>query len=146
MLGTLADVGIIQNLQPSQSFKSRGISHFAQHALKTHGSGVHLVIASGGNAGLAAACAARALQVRCTVFLPEGVSASTVDFMKREGAEVITEGKCYLQALGAAERAVATDVNACVLSAYLAIDIFGWIRHTTAHLTTGILQCNGASL
>ena len=70
------------------------------------------MIASGGNAGLAAACASKALGLRCTVFLPEGVSASTVQFMKREGAEIVTAGKIYLDALRAAEKAVEIDSNA----------------------------------
>ena len=46
------------------------------------------------------------------MFLPEGVSASTVEFMKREGAEIVTAGKIYLEALRAAEEVVATDPNA----------------------------------
>ena len=102
----------LQTLQPSQSFKSRGISHFAQHARRAHGPGVHLVIASGGNAGLAAACAARELGVRCTVFLPHGVSRPTLDFMRAQGAEVVIRGSFYLEALEAAREAVAAEPNA----------------------------------
>ena len=44
-----------QNLQPSQSFKYRGVSLFAARAVKEHGREVHLVAASSGNAGLALA-------------------------------------------------------------------------------------------
>ena len=101
-----------QNLHPSQSFKYRGISHFAQHALRTHGPDTHLIIASGGNAGLAAACAANVLKLRCTVFLPRGVSQPTIDFMRKEGAEVAIGGDCYLQALQRAEAAVASEAKA----------------------------------
>lgn len=46
------------------------------------------------------------------MFLPEGVSASTAEFMKREGAEIVTAGRIYLEALRAAEEAVARDANA----------------------------------
>lgn len=81
-----------------------------------HGSDIRFVIASGGNAGLAAACAAKALGVRCTVFLPEGASASTIGILEREGAQVAMEGKFYLDALKAAERLVKNDPTACVLS------------------------------
>ena len=77
------------------------------HARRRRGPGIHVIIASGGNAGLAAACASKALGLRCTVFLPEGVSAFTVEFMRREGADIVTVGKIYLDALRAAEDAVA---------------------------------------
>lgn len=119
----------LENLQPSQSFKYRGISHFAQNARKTHGPDVHLVIASGGNAGIAAACAAHALGMRCTVFLPEGASASTLEFLKEEGAEVIIEGSYYLQALGAAERVVKEETNAVMIPAY--DDAIVWEGHSS---------------
>ncbi|KZT11495.1 tryptophan synthase beta subunit-like PLP-dependent enzyme [Laetiporus sulphureus 93-53] len=108
----------LENLQPSQSFKYRGISYFIQDALRQHGPEVHLVIASGGNAGLAAACASKALGLRCTVYLPEGVGASTIQFMKREGAEIVTVGKFYLQALRKAEEVVKADPNAVMVPAY----------------------------
>ncbi|KZT65460.1 tryptophan synthase beta subunit-like PLP-dependent enzyme, partial [Daedalea quercina L-15889] len=108
----------LEHLQPAQSFKSRGISYFVLHARRTRGPTVHVIIASGGNAGLAAACSAKALGLRCTVFLPEGVSASTVGFMKREGAEIVTVGKVYLDALRAAEKAVEADSNAVMVPAY----------------------------
>ncbi|OSD02844.1 tryptophan synthase beta subunit-like PLP-dependent enzyme [Trametes coccinea BRFM310] len=108
----------LDTLQPAQSFKYRGISHFAQHALRTHGPDVHLIIASGGNAGLAAACAANVLNVRCTVFLPHGVNQSTIDFMRKEGAQVVIEGNYYLQALQAARKAVEAESKAVMVPAY----------------------------
>lgn len=46
------------------------------------------------------------------MFLPEGVDASTIQFLKREGAEIVTAGRIYLEALRAAEKAVAVDPNA----------------------------------
>ena len=102
----------MQVLQPSQSFKTRGISHFIQKAVEKHGAGVHLVAASGGNAGLAAACAAHTLGVRCTVYLPTGVSAPTIDFMRKLGAEVVIRGSFYLEALRAAREAVDAEPKA----------------------------------
>lgn len=108
----ITDQSSQQTLQPSQSFKARGISYFAQHAVRTHGPDVQLVIASGGNAGLAAAWAAKVLHLKCTVFLPHGVNQSTIDFMRKEGAEVVIEGKCYLDALQHAHRAVQAEANA----------------------------------
>ena len=73
---------------------------------------MHLIVASGGNAGLAAACASNALNLRCTVYLPQGASESTLAFLKQEGAEVVEHGKCYDEALAAAEAAVAAEDNA----------------------------------
>ncbi|KAH9901160.1 tryptophan synthase beta subunit-like PLP-dependent enzyme [Cubamyces lactineus] len=105
----------LDTLQPAQSFKYRGISHFAQHAKRTHGPDVHLIIASGGNAGLAAACAANVLKLRCTVYLPHGVNQSTIDFLRKEGAEVIIEGNYYLQALQGARKAVEAEPNNAVM-------------------------------
>ena len=101
-----------QNLHVSQSFKYRGISHFVQNALQTHGPDTHLIIASSGNAGLAAACAAGVLKLRCTVFLPHGVGQSTIGFMRKVGAEVDIGGTCYPEALERAQEAVAAETNA----------------------------------
>ncbi|TBU32290.1 tryptophan synthase beta subunit-like PLP-dependent enzyme [Dichomitus squalens] len=109
----------LENLHPSQSFKYRGISHFAQHAYRTHGPDTHLIIASGGNAGLAAACAANVLRLRCTVFLPHGgLSQPTIDFIRKEGAEVEIGGDYYLQALQRAQAAVAAEAKAVMIPAY----------------------------
>ena len=77
--------------------------------MEKHGSSVHLIIASGGNAALAAACAARILAVKCTVYIPEGASEKLLDFLRKEGAEVKLAGKYYLQALRKAEQAVEID-------------------------------------
>ena len=68
----------------------------------------HLTIASGGNAGIAAASAARALGVPCTVFLPAS-AASLVGVLGREGppggkTDVRVGGENYQEALGRAER------------------------------------------
>ena len=77
--------------------------------MKKYGPTVHLIIASGGNAALAAACVAKTLDVKCTVYIPEGASEAIVNFLKREGSEVILAGKYYLQSLRAAEEAVRND-------------------------------------
>ncbi|EIW60594.1 tryptophan synthase beta subunit-like PLP-dependent enzyme [Trametes versicolor FP-101664 SS1] len=109
----------LETLQPSQSFKYRGISHFAQHALRTHGQDVHLIIASSGNAGIAAACVSKVFKLRCTIFLPQGVSDSTIEFMRREGAEVVvTEGTYYSQALQCAKAAVEAEPKAVMVPGY----------------------------
>ena len=105
---------IQQVFQPSYSFKYRGISHFIQIAIQKHGPSVHCIVASGGNAGLAAACSSKVLGVKCTVYLPSGADPNVLAFFKREGAEVREVGKCYQDALTAARNAVAAEENASV--------------------------------
>ncbi|KAJ7632391.1 tryptophan synthase beta subunit-like PLP-dependent enzyme, partial [Roridomyces roridus] len=94
----------LETVQPAFSFKSRGIGFFVQHAKDTHGPDVHVVVASGGNAGLAAACAANALDLRCTVFIPAGATQTTVDLLQHENAEVVVGGISYSEALRAAKQ------------------------------------------
>lgn len=108
----------LENLHPSHSFKYRGISLFVQRAKEAHGPSAHLVVASGGNAGLAAACAANALHVRCSVYLPEGAAQSTLDILRRQNAEVIVVGRHYAEALQAARAAVERQIDAVMVPAY----------------------------
>ncbi|KAI1351810.1 tryptophan synthase beta subunit-like PLP-dependent enzyme [Xylaria sp. FL0043] len=61
----------LENLQPSGSFKSRGIGTLMSRALLSSTTGrAHFYCSSGGNAGLACAEAARTLRQPCDVFLP----------------------------------------------------------------------------
>ncbi|PFH52384.1 hypothetical protein AMATHDRAFT_189529 [Amanita thiersii Skay4041] len=108
----------LENLHPSYSFKYRGLSYFVQKAKEKYGPSLHAVIASGGNAGLAAACAARALNVKCTVYIPVGVSAATLNALRAEQATVIITGAFYSEALEAAQKAVEGDVHAIMVPAY----------------------------
>ncbi|KIY65719.1 tryptophan synthase beta subunit-like PLP-dependent enzyme [Cylindrobasidium torrendii FP15055 ss-10] len=107
----------LDNLQPSHSFKHRGISLYIQRALAQHGSPskLHAIIASGGNAGLAAATASAALGVRCTVFLPHGAAQRTIDLMRGQGAEVVVHGAAYIEAVRKAEEAVKLDPQHAVM-------------------------------
>jgi threonine synthase len=65
----------------------------------------HLVIASGGNAGLAAASAARLLGLQCTIFVPDA-QANIVHMFERHGTngriKVKVGGVNYYEALTAA--------------------------------------------
>ncbi|EGO03864.1 hypothetical protein SERLA73DRAFT_69687 [Serpula lacrymans var. lacrymans S7.3] len=108
----------LENLQPSQSFKYRGVTHFAQHAKAQHGPSVHFVIASSGNAGVAAAMAARALEVRCTVYLPEGVGQETHNLLRKHGADIIIAGERYSQALQKLREDMKNDPTAVLLPTY----------------------------
>ncbi|KAJ7098139.1 tryptophan synthase beta subunit-like PLP-dependent enzyme [Mycena belliarum] len=119
----------LETVHPGMSFKSRGISFFAQRAKQVHGPSVHLVIASGGNAALAAACAARSLGVRCTVYIPDGASQTTLGLLERENAAVVVGGTCYAEALLAAKKVVEAGDNAVLVPAYE--DPIVWEGHSS---------------
>ncbi|KAG8766117.1 hypothetical protein FRC12_007075, partial [Ceratobasidium sp. 428] len=93
----------LENLQISQSFKYRGISLFAVRAIKEHGSDVHLVAASSGNAGLALAWVGNALGVRVSIYIPTTAS-SAQGALRTAGAEVVIGGHDYGDALLSAQR------------------------------------------
>ena len=78
----------------------------------THGPTLRVVCPSVGNTGLAAAYAAQMLGVPCTLYLPNGVDARTHAFLHSLGAEIVTVGQFYFEALYAAEAAVRTQPNA----------------------------------
>ncbi|KAI8513216.1 hypothetical protein Bbelb_098550 [Branchiostoma belcheri] len=81
----------LENVQPSATFKIRGISHLCQKALKEGAK--HFVCSSGGNAGLAAAYSARKLGVPATIIVPESTPTFTVERLRGEGATVEVVGK-----------------------------------------------------
>jgi len=80
----------LENLQPSGSFKNRGIGFLCRHHLKEGCR--HFVSSSGGNAGLAAAFACRQLNVKITVVLPETTPPFMREMIEAEKAEVIVHG------------------------------------------------------
>ncbi|XP_012607696.2 serine dehydratase-like [Microcebus murinus] len=85
-----------ENVQPTGSFKIRGIGHFCQEMAKKGCR--HLVCASGGNAGVAAAYAARKLGIPATIVLPESTPLQVVRRLQGERAEVQLFGKVWDQA------------------------------------------------
>ncbi|GJE86837.1 tryptophan synthase beta subunit-like PLP-dependent enzyme [Phanerochaete sordida] len=105
-------------LQPSQSYKFRGVSHLVQRARAARGPRVHLVAASGGNAGLATACAGAALGLRTTIVVPCGAAPSTLAFFAMQRAHVVQRGTIYQHALDAARELVAADPDAVLVQAY----------------------------
>ena len=88
----------LEHLQVSGSFKARGMMNRLL-ANDIPASGV--VVASGGNAGIATAAAARALGVRCEVFLPGVSPEAKRDRLRDLGAEVVVVGEIYPDALAA---------------------------------------------
>lgn len=74
--------------QPAGSFKLRGIGRTCQAAYRIHGPETHIIAASGGNAGLAAAESAKRLGLRCTVVVPKRTERSVVERLRELGAHV----------------------------------------------------------
>ncbi|KAG9081524.1 hypothetical protein FS749_007599 [Ceratobasidium sp. UAMH 11750] len=107
----------LENLQPSQSFKYRGMSLYAARAVKEHGPSVRLVAASGGNAGLALAWAGKALGVRTSIYIP-AAAYEVKPALLAAGAEVIIGGKDYAAALESAREYCAKTEHAVLFHAY----------------------------
>lgn len=82
----------MEALQPSGSFKNRGIglicSHYAQNEKARS-----FVSSSGGNAGLAVAYSGRMLKIPVKVIIPNSTPLFMVQKIQKEGAEVIIHGK-----------------------------------------------------
>ncbi|KAJ2930052.1 hypothetical protein H1R20_g7025, partial [Candolleomyces eurysporus] len=103
----------LENLHPSHSFKYRGISHFILQKQIEIGDHAHFVIASGGNA----------------VYIPEGVSQSTLQLLKSEEAEVVVVGAYYDAALAAAKEFVDAEPDSVMVPAYN--DPLVWEGHSS---------------
>ncbi|MFN9746551.1 MAG: serine/threonine dehydratase [Betaproteobacteria bacterium] len=88
----------LEQLQRGGSFKARGMfNRLRAQPLPAAG----VVIASGGNAGIAAATAAQALGVRCEVFVPELASEAKRAALRARGAVLVVGGAAYADALAA---------------------------------------------
>ena len=104
----------LEQLQVSGSFKARGMFN-RMRSLPLPAAGV--IIASGGNAGIAVATAAQAMGVPCEVFLPEVSTPAKRAKLASLGARVTVGGAQYPQALEAClERQVQT--GALLMHAY----------------------------
>ena len=88
----------LEQLQVGGSFKARGMFN-RMRSLPVPAAGV--VVASGGNAGIAVATAAQALGVACEVFLPEMSSPAKRAALAALGARVVVHGAAYVDALAA---------------------------------------------
>ncbi|KAK8067007.1 pyridoxal-phosphate dependent enzyme, partial [Apiospora hydei] len=91
------------NLQPSASFKSRGIGNMMYKAMlsqRQHPTGkpAHFYCSSGGNAGLACATAAITLARPCTIVVPVTTLPLMVGKLRRLGAEVVQTGEHWAAA------------------------------------------------
>jgi L-serine/L-threonine ammonia-lyase len=83
-------------LQPSGSFKTRGVGFACEHYAR--GGAKRFVSSSGGNAGLAVAYAAKMLQLPAVVVVPQTTSEHAKKLLALEGAEVIVHGASWQEA------------------------------------------------
>ena len=90
----------LEQLQVSGTFKARGMfNRLLSNPIPPAG----VIAASGGNAGIATAVAARALGVHAEVFVPSVSSAAKRARLAALGAEVVVAGAVYAEALEACE-------------------------------------------
>ncbi len=88
----------LEHLQTSGSFKARGmLNRLLSHPIPAAG----VIVASGGNAGIATAAAARELGVPCEVFVPTVCSPAKQARLRALGAQVVVTGAVYAEALEA---------------------------------------------
>ncbi|KAF7718052.1 Uncharacterized protein PECH_002386 [Penicillium ucsense] len=92
----------LENVQPSGSFKSRAMGNqILSHLHKPENANrrVHFFASSGGNAGLAAVCAARSLGYPCTVVVPLSTKPLMIEKLRAAGAaDVIRHGETFFEA------------------------------------------------
>ncbi|KAI8928175.1 tryptophan synthase beta subunit-like PLP-dependent enzyme [Entophlyctis helioformis] len=92
----------LDNLQPSGSFKIRGIAYQLRKAVASHPSLSTVVSSSGGNAGLAATTAAVHYGLAAHVFVPSSTHADTIALLRSLGAQVTVAGAVWDEAHQAA--------------------------------------------
>ncbi|KAJ5708253.1 Serine dehydratase-like [Penicillium malachiteum] len=92
----------LENVQPSGSFKSRAMGNqILSHLRKAEYANrrIHFYASSGGNAGLAAVCAARTLGYPCTVVVPLSTKPLMLEKLRAAGAaDVIRHGETFFEA------------------------------------------------
>lgn len=85
-----------ESMQPTGSFKLRGIGQVCQSAVRQGAQ--RIISSSGGNAGIAAAYAGRVLSVPVVVVVPKTTTQRAKRLIQNEGAEVIVHGTSWQEA------------------------------------------------
>ncbi|RDI80021.1 hypothetical protein Vi05172_g9990 [Venturia inaequalis] len=81
----------LENLQPSGSFKSRGIGNYCQLMAKPAPQETHFYASSGGNAGLACVVAAKSLGHKATVVVPTTTKPMMIAKIMAAGADNVLQ-------------------------------------------------------
>ena len=112
-------------LQPSGSFKIRGIGyaceHFANKGAKA------FLSSSGGNAGMAVAYAGKKLGIPVKVVVPKTTTTRSISILEKDHAEVIVHGASWLEANSLAQ-SMKTDETAFI---HPFDDELLWLGHST---------------
>ncbi|WP_424889333.1 threonine/serine dehydratase [Streptomyces sp. XH2] len=143
----------LEFLQHTGSFKARGAWNFlAAHREAGTLPPAGVTIASGGNAGLACAWAARQQGLPATVFLPGNAPQVKVDRLRGYGADVRLAGTEYAEALAACEEfarttgALASHAYDHLLIAAGAGTLLDEIRAGVPGLDTVVVAVGGGGL
>lgn len=96
----------MESSQPTGSFKIRGVGHLIQQCA---GQSKGVVCSSGGNAGMAAAYAARKMGVPATIIVPSSTPQLVVQRLQDQGATVKIIGKVWDEANAEALRLADTE-------------------------------------
>ncbi len=104
----------LEQMQVSGSFKARGMfNRLLANTIPAAG----VIAASGGNAGIATAVAARALGARAEIYVPAVITAAKRERLAALGAAVVIAGDMYADALLACE-ARQRETGALMMHAY----------------------------
>ncbi|KAI0457971.1 tryptophan synthase beta subunit-like PLP-dependent enzyme [Xylaria acuta] len=138
----------LENLQPSGSFKSRGIGRLMARSLLSSSSSssggggrAHFYCSSGGNAGLACAEAARALRQPCDVFLPSLAPEHVLAKLAALGAAPHRAGDVFPEADARCREVAAADPEGVYISPFDHPLI--WDGHATLVDELAALETNG---
>ena len=104
----------LESLQHTGSFKIRGAAAAITAAARPH----QLVTSSTGNHALAVAAVARALGLRCRVFMPAGAASIKLARLRRAGVELVECAGDPLEAELAAREAAARSRGALLVAPY----------------------------
>jgi threonine dehydratase len=148
----------LEQLQHTGTFKPRGAFN---RILSARERGeldreIGIVVASGGNAGLANAFAARAVGVPATVFVPTTSSPTKVRRLEEYGATVVAGGTEYADAFDAAMQHVAgtgavychayDQPEVCAGAGTLGLELLEQLEHERREVDTVLVAVGGGGL
>lgn len=97
----------LESMQPSGSFKLRGIAVLCQHEVTAGARG--FVSSSGGNAGIAVAYVGRKLSIPVRVVVPQSTPLEARKLILAQGAQVTVYGASWYEANTHAQESLASD-------------------------------------